>query len=106
MGSGQPHPDRLRRGQLLAVHTLVPTVSSTQLHSMGREYEDTWEVIEHEPPNRQTIECPRVHSLPPWRTSLVRKTAGPAWSSPSRADRREFAETCVAEYIHDAHAAR
>ena len=28
----------------------------TQLRSMGRDYVLTWEIVEHEPPSRQTIE--------------------------------------------------
>jgi Polyketide cyclase / dehydrase and lipid transport len=34
----------------------VGTTVRTHLRSMGREYEYTWEVVEHEPPNRMTIE--------------------------------------------------
>jgi hypothetical protein len=34
----------------------VGTTVATKLSSMGREYEYTWEVTEHVPPNRMTIE--------------------------------------------------
>jgi carbon monoxide dehydrogenase subunit G len=34
----------------------VGTTVRTKLSSMGREYEYTWEVTEHVPPNRMTIE--------------------------------------------------
>jgi uncharacterized protein YndB with AHSA1/START domain len=34
----------------------VGTTVRTRLRSMGREYEYTWEVVEHEPPSRMTIE--------------------------------------------------
>ena len=34
----------------------VGTTVRTRLKSMGREYEYTWEVVEHEPPSRMTIE--------------------------------------------------
>ena len=34
----------------------VGTTVRTRLRSMGREYEYTWEVREHQPPNRMTIE--------------------------------------------------
>lgn len=34
----------------------VGTTVRTRLRSMGREYEYTWEVVEHVPPRRMTIE--------------------------------------------------
>ena len=34
----------------------VGTTVRTRLRSMGREYEYTWEVVEHQPPSRMTIE--------------------------------------------------
>jgi carbon monoxide dehydrogenase subunit G len=34
----------------------VGTTVRTKLRSMGREYEYTWEVVEHHPPDRMTIE--------------------------------------------------
>jgi carbon monoxide dehydrogenase subunit G len=34
----------------------VGTTVRTRLHSMGREYVYTWEVVEHRPPRRMTIE--------------------------------------------------
>ena len=34
----------------------VGSTVRTRLHSMGREYVLTWEIVEHEPPSRQTIE--------------------------------------------------
>lgn len=34
----------------------VGTTVRTRLTSMGRQYEYTWEIVEHEPPSRQTIE--------------------------------------------------
>lgn len=34
----------------------VGTTVRTKLRSMGRDYEYTWEVVEHQPPDRQTIQ--------------------------------------------------
>ena len=34
----------------------VGTTVRTRLRSMGRDYQYTWEVVEHEPPRRMTIE--------------------------------------------------
>ena len=34
----------------------VGTTVRTSLRSMGRDYVLTWEIVEHEPPHRQTIE--------------------------------------------------
>ncbi|HEU0023366.1 MAG TPA: SRPBCC family protein [Thermoleophilaceae bacterium] len=34
----------------------VGSTVRTELTSMGRRYEYTWEVVQHEPPSRQTIE--------------------------------------------------
>lgn len=36
--------------------TGVGTTVRTKLRSMGRDYEYTWRVVEHEPPERMTIE--------------------------------------------------
>ena len=35
---------------------VVGSTVRTGYPSMGRPYENTWEVVEHQPPNRQTIE--------------------------------------------------
>ena len=45
----------------------VGTTVRTTLTSMGREYEYTWEVAEHQPPNRMTIES----TSGPFPTTLV-----------------------------------
>jgi hypothetical protein len=42
---------------------------STRLRSMGREYVLTWEIVEHEPPSRQTIES----TSGPFPTTLAYK---------------------------------
>lgn len=34
----------------------VGSTVRTRLRSMGREYEYTWEIVEHEPPNRMRVE--------------------------------------------------
>jgi hypothetical protein len=44
----------------------VGSTIRTRLRSMGREYEYTWGVTEHEPPNRMTI----VSTSGPFPTSL------------------------------------
>jgi uncharacterized protein YndB with AHSA1/START domain len=44
----------------------VGSTVRTGMRSMGRDYELTWEIVEHEPPSRQTIESTSVPSLPPW----------------------------------------
>ena len=45
----------------------VGTTVRTTLTSMGREYEYTWEVVEHQPPHRMTIES----TSGPFQTTLV-----------------------------------
>lgn len=45
----------------------VGTTVRTKLRSMGRDYEYTWEVAEHQPPDRQTIES----TSGPMSTTLV-----------------------------------
>jgi Polyketide cyclase / dehydrase and lipid transport len=45
----------------------VGTTVRTRLRSMGREYEYTWKVVEHDPPNRMTIES----TSGPFPTTLV-----------------------------------
>jgi carbon monoxide dehydrogenase subunit G len=34
----------------------VGTTVRTRMRSMGREYEYNWEIVEHDPPNRMTVE--------------------------------------------------
>jgi uncharacterized membrane protein len=34
----------------------VGSTVRTRLHSMGREYQYTWEIVQHEPPNRMRVE--------------------------------------------------
>jgi carbon monoxide dehydrogenase subunit G len=48
------------------------TTVRTRLRSMGREYEYTWEVVEHEPPNRMTIES----TSGPFPTTLAFQLSG------------------------------
>jgi uncharacterized protein YndB with AHSA1/START domain len=45
----------------------VGSTVRTTLHSMGREYVLTWEIVEHEPPSRMTIES----TSGPFPTTLV-----------------------------------
>jgi carbon monoxide dehydrogenase subunit G len=45
----------------------VGTTVRTNLRSMGRDYEYTWQVVEHEPPDRQTIQS----TFGPMDTTLV-----------------------------------
>jgi carbon monoxide dehydrogenase subunit G len=45
----------------------VGSTVRTGMRSMGRDYELTWEVVEHEPPSRQTIES----TSGPFATTLV-----------------------------------
>jgi carbon monoxide dehydrogenase subunit G len=45
----------------------VGSTVRTTLRSMGREYQYTWEIVEHEPPNRQRIES----TSGPFPTTLV-----------------------------------
>ena len=49
----------------------VGTTVRTRLKSMGREYEYTWEVVEHEPPSRMTIES----TSGPFPTTLAYRLA-------------------------------
>ena len=48
------------------------TTVRTKLSSMGREYEYTWEVTEHVPPNRMTIES----TSGPFPTTLAYRLEG------------------------------
>jgi carbon monoxide dehydrogenase subunit G len=50
----------------------VGTTVRTKLRSMGREYEYTWEVVEHQPPNRMTIES----TSGPFPTTLAYELEG------------------------------
>jgi carbon monoxide dehydrogenase subunit G len=50
----------------------VGTTVRTKLRSMGREYEYTWEVVEHQPPNRMTIES----TSDPFPTTLAYELGG------------------------------
>jgi Polyketide cyclase / dehydrase and lipid transport len=50
----------------------VGTTVRTRLRSMGREYEYTWKVVEHQPPNRMTIES----TSGPFPTTLVYQLTG------------------------------
>jgi uncharacterized protein YndB with AHSA1/START domain len=43
------------------------TTVRTRMRSMGREYQYTWEIAKHEPPNRMTVES----TSGPFRTTLV-----------------------------------
>jgi Polyketide cyclase / dehydrase and lipid transport len=65
----------------------VGTTVRTKFRSMGRPYEYTWEVVEHEPPNRMRVES----TSGPFPTTLAFQspaaTAGPGWRPRSRADR-------------------
>ena len=49
----------------------VGSTVRTRLRSMGRDYEYTWQVVEHEPPSRQTIES----TSGPFGTTLVYELA-------------------------------
>jgi carbon monoxide dehydrogenase subunit G len=49
----------------------VGTTVRTRLKSMGREYEYTWEVVEHDSPNRMTIES----TSGPFQTTLAYQLA-------------------------------
>lgn len=49
----------------------VGTTVRTGMHSMGREYEYTWEVAKHEPPNRMAIRSTRG----PFPTTLACRLA-------------------------------
>jgi carbon monoxide dehydrogenase subunit G len=50
----------------------VGTTVRTKLRSMGRDYEYTWEVVEHDPPYRMTIES----TSGPFPTTLAYKLEG------------------------------
>lgn len=50
----------------------VGTTVSTRLRSMGREYQYTWEVVEHQPPSRMTIES----TSGPFPTTLAFQLSG------------------------------
>lgn len=50
----------------------VGSTVRTTLRSMGREYQYTWEVVEHEPPNRMTIES----TAGPFPTTLAYQLSG------------------------------
>jgi carbon monoxide dehydrogenase subunit G len=50
----------------------VGTTVRTRLRSMGREYRYTWTVVEHEPPDRMTIES----TSGPFPTTLAFELAG------------------------------
>ena len=50
----------------------VGTTVRTEFRSMGRPYEYTWEVVEHQPPNRQTIES----TSGPFPTTLAYELEG------------------------------
>ena len=52
----------------------VGTTVRTRLRSMGREYEYNWEVTEHQPPNRMTIES----TSGPFPTTLAYELAASA----------------------------
>jgi uncharacterized membrane protein len=45
----------------------VGSTVRTRLRSMGKEYEYNWEIVEHEPPNRMTVES----RSGPFPTTLV-----------------------------------
>ncbi len=45
----------------------VGSTVRTRLRSMGREYQYTWEIVEHEPPNRMRVES----TSGPFPTTLV-----------------------------------
>ncbi len=50
----------------------VGTTVRTTFRSMGRQYEYTWEVVEHQPPNRMTIES----TSGPFPTTLAYQLSG------------------------------
>lgn len=50
----------------------VGTTVRTRMRSMGREYEYTWEIVEHEPPNRMTVES----TSGPFPTTLAFRFSG------------------------------
>jgi carbon monoxide dehydrogenase subunit G len=50
----------------------VGTTVRTTLRSMGRDYVYTWKVVEHEPPNRMTIES----TTGPFPTTLAYELSG------------------------------
>lgn len=50
----------------------VGSTVRTRMRSMGREYEYTWAIIEHEPPNRMTVES----TSGPFPTTLAFQFSG------------------------------
>ncbi len=50
----------------------VGSTVRTRLRSMGRDYEYTWEIVEHEPPTRVTIES----TSGPFSTTLAFRLSG------------------------------
>ena len=50
----------------------VGSTVRTRVRSMGREYVLTWEIVEHEPPSRQTIES----TSGPFPTTLAYQLSG------------------------------
>jgi uncharacterized membrane protein len=50
----------------------VGSTVRTRLHSMGREYQYTWEIVEHEPPSRMKVES----TSGPFPTTLGFQFAG------------------------------
>jgi hypothetical protein len=73
----------------------VGTTVRTRLRSMGRDYEYTWTVVEHQPPDHMTIES----TSGPMRTTLAYRLGGEATmkrrcSSRSRAGLPAYCGCC------------